>query len=96
LFVNKPQGVADTLWLGEDSEMDETTSEGGSCGTTTHALLTLPVVLSVLWALFCLFYHTRLFALLLSWLINRFLYGSHVTIGELLTALTSVLEIYRN
>ncbi|XP_065883206.1 bridge-like lipid transfer protein family member 1 [Dysidea avara] len=76
--------------------MDDTTSEGGSCGTTTHALLTLPVVLSVLWTLFCLFYHTRLLALLLSWLTNRFLNDSHVTIGSVRVSLFAGRILFTN
>jgi len=71
--------------------MDDITREGESCGTTTHALLTLPVVLSVLWTLFCLFYHTRLLALLLSWLINRFSNNSHIIIGEVLVKLRALI-----
>jgi len=88
LFRIKPQECGSTNGLAnlsERSSMDSATSQDESCGTATHVLLTLPVVLSALWALFCLFYHTRLLALLLSWLTNRFLSDSHVTIGALLT-----------
>ena len=54
------------------------------CEADGHAVAAVPVVVSVFWALFCLFYHTRLLAVLLSWLVNRFYTDTHISIGKYL------------
>ena len=47
----------------------------------SHAVVAVSVVVSVLWVLFCFFYHTRLLAVLLSWLINWLSTNTHISIG---------------
>lgn len=64
--------------------MEGNASEEAFCEANGHAVVAVPVVVSVFWALFCFFYHTRLLAVLLSWLINRFSTDTHISIGMFL------------
>lgn len=50
----------------------------------SHAVAAVPVVVSVLWVLFCFFYHTRLLAVILSWLVNWLSPDTHIKIGTFL------------
>lgn len=61
--------------------MEGNASEEAFCEAESHAVAAVPVVVSVFWALFCFFYHTRLLAVLLSWLVNRFSPDTHIKIG---------------
>jgi len=63
--------------------MDNSTCVGGACDAATgpSPLLVLPVVLSVLWVLFDLFYVSFILRLLVNRLVNLFLKESGVHIG---------------
>ena len=64
--------------------MEGNNSGEAYCEADGHAVAAVPAVVSVFWALFCFFYHTRLLAVLLSWLINRFSTDTHISIGMFL------------
>ena len=61
--------------------MEGNSSGEAFCEADSHAVVAVPVVVSVLWALFCFFYHTRLLAVLLTWLINWLSTDTHISIG---------------
>lgn len=62
--------------------MEGNASEEAFCEADSHAVAAVPVVVSVFWALFCFFYHTRLLAVLVSWLVNWYSTDTHIKIGR--------------
>jgi len=78
--------------------MDNSTCVGGACDAATgpSPLLVLPVVLSVLWVLFDLFYVSFILRLLVNRLVNLFLKESGVHIGAVRISLLTGRVLFKD
>ena len=73
--------------------MNNSTCEGGECGIAVGPtpLLVLPVILSVLWVLFDLFYASIILGFLVNKIANLFLKESEIHVGMPLNKCSKII-----